>query len=181
MVPATRTHSPACAGLAARLDGGELFSDLAASVAGGRVTCGALRRFPAGPLDPREQELLEVWRDGLTTGLRRRAVMRDEAGRDVARVMAVYLPSRIASVSALRSLWETDAPLGGALAALGVTRRSLGARQAADGAVILRSSGVLLLPGDDGDLVPVALASEALLRGALTRGGDYPRDLVPLS
>jgi hypothetical protein len=149
MASTAGTDSPALATPAARLARGELFSALAAELAGGPVVCARLRREIAPSLSPREAYLLEVHhgRSGLV--VRRSALLRGPAGA-VARVTAVYLPARIEDPDVRRALWESDVPLGVALGPLGVTRRSL--RVAG-----LRSAGLLLL-GD----TPAALAEEEL-------------------
>lgn len=149
MASTAGTRSPAAAAPAARLAAGELFSALASELAGGPVVCARLRRTVAPSLTPREACLLEA---GHHPGLvvRRSGLLRGPAGV-VARVSAVYLPTRIPDMGVRRALWESDIPLGVALGPLGVTRRNLGV-------VGLRSCGLLLL-GD----TPVALAEEELL------------------
>ena len=143
------THSPAPSTPAARLARGELFSALAAELAGGPVVCAGLRRVIAASLTPREARLLEAHRGDSGLVVRRSALLRGPAGV-VARVTAVYLPARIPDPEVRLALWETHLPLGAALAPLGVTRRSLSV-------VGVRSRGLLLL-GD----TPAALAEEEL-------------------
>jgi hypothetical protein len=167
MTTTAGTHSPALDHYLMRLDAGALFSEVAESAAGGAVVCANLHRTVPLALDEREHHLLESWRDGATAGVRRKAVLRASGARDMGRVTSVYLPQRLGSASVARELHTTDIPLGVALRPLGVVRRSLGARVVHGTPVSLRCSGVLLLPGEDGDLVPVALAAEELLSEVL--------------
>jgi hypothetical protein len=156
MANVSGTYSPALTTLVARLRDGELFSELAASLAGGPVTCGSLRREVAGRLSRREHCALQTSRDSQYLAVRRAGYLVAESGAAVARVGAVYLPARIPDQDVCRALWEGDVPLGVALAPLGVTRLSLRAWVNGDG--LVRSAGLLLLDG-----VPVALAEEELL------------------
>jgi hypothetical protein len=155
MAFATGTHSPAST-TARRLAGGELFSAVAAELAGGPVVCGELRQVIAHTLSPREAYLLEAHRGGSGLVVRRSALLRGPAGA-VAEVTAVYLPRRIPDPAVRRALWETDVPLGMALAPLGVTRQPVYV-YAYRGR--LRTAGLLVV-GD----TPAALAEEEFLPG----------------
>jgi hypothetical protein len=154
------TCSPALTTLLARLQAGELYSELAAELAGGPVTCGQLRQDAADVLTAREHWALQTYRGRQCLAVRRSSVLRGESGMAVARVSAVFLPGRVADECARRELADGDVPLGTALAPLGVVRRSLRAWVTGRGEV--RSSGLLLLP-DGAGLLPVALAEEELL------------------
>jgi len=154
MASTAGTDSPASS-TAARLARGELFSALAAELAGGPVVCARLRREIAPALSPREACLLEAHRGGSGLVVRRSGLLRGPAGA-VARVTAVYLPTRIGDPGVRRALWESDVPLGVALGPLGARRESL--RAWVNGRGEVRSAGLLLL-GD----VPVALAEDELL------------------
>jgi hypothetical protein len=149
------THSPAST-IARRLAGGELFSAVAAELAGGPVACEELRRVIAHTLSPREAYLLEAHREGSGLVVRRSALLRGPAGA-VAEVTAVYLPLRIPDPAVRQALWESDVPLGQALAPLGVRRKPV---YVFNYRGRLRSAGLLML-GD----TPTALAEEEFLPG----------------
>ena len=145
------------AGIAVALDGGEPLAELAALLSGEEITF-----CPDGGASP--WSLTAAERGPLRAqpgarGIRRRGTLRTGSGRDVARVIAVYLPYRISDEGALRSLRMTSAPLGAVLAPLGATRQSLGAMVIASGDVAVRARGLLSIAG-----VPVALAEEQVLR-----------------
>jgi hypothetical protein len=151
----TGTHSPAST-TARRLARGELFSAVAAELAGGSVVCGELRQMIASSLTPREGYLLEAHREGSGLVVRRSALLRGPAG-PVAEVKAVYLPRRIDDPEVRQALWESDVPLGQALAPLGVRRKPV---YVFNYRGRLRSAGLLML-GD----TPAALAEEEFLPG----------------
>ena len=144
-------------GIAAALDGGELFTDLAALLSGESIAFHADGPPCVWSLTAAERGPLRA-RPGVQ-GIRRRGTLRTAGGRDVARVIAVYLPYRIPDESALRSLHMTGEPLGSVLAPLGAVRQSLGALVIASGEIAVRARGLLSIAG-----VPVALAEEQVLR-----------------
>lgn len=148
--------------MAAWLDRGVLFTDLAKELTGEEITARVISRSPRSPLTAAEHRHLETWRDGLMAGSRREAWLMTSSGRKIARVSSVYLPGRIPDRSVTDALACTDVPLGRALYALGVLRDPLGAETLRGTDYVLRSSGRLLLPGPDG--LPVALAEEMVLR-----------------
>ncbi len=142
--------------IAAALQGGMLFTDLAALLSGEEITFHAdgasvfsLTAAERGPLRAKPG----------VQGIRRRGTLRTASGRDVARVIAVYLPYRIRDEAALRALHMTGGPLGQVLAPLGATRQSLGAMVIATGDIAVRARGLLLI-----NEVPVAVAEEQVLR-----------------
>ena len=149
-------------GIAAALDGGELFTELAALLSGETIT------FHADGV-PRVHSLTGGERGPLQAqpgvqGIRRQGTLRTADGRDAARVTAVYLPHRIKDETALRTLYMTNQPLGRVLAPLGATRLSLGALVIPAGDIAVRSRGLLSI-GE----VPVALAEEQVLRSFAMR------------
>lgn len=157
MSAATIIAPLAGAGIAAALDRGQLFTDLAARLTGEEIT---FHRAPAPPV----RTLTAADRGPLrakpgTQGIPRAGTLRTAGGRDIARVTAVYLPYRIPDEGTLRALHMTSKPLGQVLAPLGCTRQSLGAMVIAGGDIAVRSRGLLLIGG-----VPVALAEEQVLR-----------------
>jgi hypothetical protein len=150
------------AGIAAALDGGELFTELAALLSGQTITF-----HPDGPahvhtLTAAERGPLRA-QPGVQ-GIQRRGTLRTSDGRDAARVVAVYLPNRIPDEGAVRALHMTNAPLGAVLAPLGATRQSLGAMVIATGEIAVRARGTPPIGG-----VPVALAEEQVLRSFAMR------------
>ena len=145
------------AGIAAALDRGEMFTELAALLSGEEITFRPDGSPSVWSLRPAERGPLRA-KPGVQ-GIRRAGTLRAGGGRDVARVIAVYLPYRIPDERALRSLHMTSAPLGAVLAPLGATRQSLGAMVIASGEIAVRARGLLSIGG-----VPVALAEEQVLR-----------------
>jgi hypothetical protein len=145
------------AGIAAALDGGELFTELAALLSGEEITFHQDGQPHVWSLIPAERGPLRA-APGVQ-GIRRQGTLRTASGRDAARVTAIYLPYRIGDEGALRALYMTNAPLGQVLAPLGATRLSLGAMVITDGDIAVRSRGLLSIAG-----VPVALAEEHVLR-----------------
>jgi hypothetical protein len=145
------------AGLVGALECGMLFTDLAALLSGEKIV---FRRDGASPvcsLTAAERGPLRA-KPGVQ-GIRRRGTLRTASGRDVARVIAVYLPYRIRDEAALRALCMTGEPLGQVLAPLGATRQSLGAMAVTAGDIAVRARGLLLI-----NQVPVAVAEEQVLR-----------------
>jgi len=145
------------AGIAAALDGGELFTELAARLSGEEITFRRDGPSPVWSLTAAERGPLRA-QPGVQ-GIRRRGVLRTGSGRNVARVIAVYLPYRIPDEGALRALYMTSEPMGAVLAPLGATRQPLGAMVLFSGEIAVRSRGLLLIGG-----VPVALAEEQVMR-----------------
>jgi hypothetical protein len=149
-------------GIAAALDGGELFTELAELLSGQTITFQADGPAHVHSLTAAERGPLRA-QPGVQ-GIRRRGTLRTGGGRDAARVVAVYLPNRIPDAGALRALHMTNAPLGAVLAPLGATRQSLGAMVIATGEIAVRARGLLSIGG-----VPVALAEEQVLRSFAMR------------
>jgi hypothetical protein len=145
------------AGIAAALDGGELFTELAALLSGQTIAFHADGTPHVHSLTDAERGPLRAWPG--VQGIRRQGTLRTSGGRDVARVVVVYLPNRIPDEGALRALNMTGEPLGAVLAPLGATRQSLGAMVIATGEIAVRARGLLSIGG-----VPVALAEEQVLR-----------------
>ena len=146
------------AGIAAALDGGELFTELAALLSGEEITFRADGTPHVHSLTDAERGPLRAAR-GVQGILRRGTLRTGTSGRDVAQVVAVYLPNRIPDERALRALHMTSQPLGQVLAPLGATRQSLGAMVVDDDEYAVRARGLVLIGG-----VPVALAEEQVLR-----------------
>jgi len=145
------------AAIAAALDRGQLFTDLAARLTGEEITFHRAASPPVCTLTAAERGPLRA-KPG-TQGIPRTGILRTAGGRDIARVTAVYLPYRIPDEAALRSLYMTSTPMGTVLAPLGCTRQSLGAMIITTGDIAVRSRGLLLIGG-----VPVALTGEQVLR-----------------
>lgn len=150
------------ADIAAYLDRGMLFTDMARLVSGEEITARVTSRTGRSPLTPDEHRHLESWRDGSAAGARREGELVTGSGRQVARVSSVYLTGRIPDPSVIMTLQCTDIPLGRALYGLEVRREPLESETMAEGPYVLRSRGRLLLHGPDG--LPVALAEELVLR-----------------
>lgn len=144
-------------GIAAALDGGDLFTELAELLSGQTISFHADGPAHVWSLTTAERGPLRA-QPGVQ-GIRRQGTLRTGDGRDAARVVAVYLPNRIPDEGALRSLHMTSSPLGAVLAPLGATRQSLGAMVIASGEIAVRARGLLSIAG-----VPVALAEEQVLR-----------------
>lgn len=145
------------ASIAAALDTGILFTELAAEITGEKITYQPHSPASVWSLRPAERGPLRA-QPGVQ-GIRRHGTLRTAGGREIAQVTAVYLPYRIPDESTLRALHMTNEPLGQVLAPLGVTRQSLGAMVITTGGIAVRARGLLLLGG-----VPVALAVEQVLR-----------------
>jgi hypothetical protein len=145
------------ASIAAALQGGALFSELACLLSGEEIVFRRDGVSPVCSLTAAERGPLQA-KPGVQ-GVRREGALRTASGREVARVTSVYLQYRIDDEAAVRALQMTGEPLGVVLARLGATRQSLGAMAVTDGDIAVRSRGLLLIGG-----VPVALAEERVLR-----------------
>lgn len=148
--------------MAAHLDQGMLFTDLAQLMTGEEITARVTSRTGRSPLSPDEHRHLESWRDSSAAGARREGELVTSGGRRVARVCSVYLPDRIPDPSVIMTLQCTDVPLGRALFGLGPRRETLESESLPKGPYAFRSRGLLVLPGCDA--WPVAMAEELVLR-----------------
>jgi hypothetical protein len=154
--PASPAPLPGAA-IAAALNGGEMFTDLAALLSGEEIRFHADGAAHVCTLTRDERSPL-IAAPGVQ-GIRRTGILRTGSGRDVARVTSVYLANRVDSEAALRELYMTGAPLGQVLAPLGAVRRSLGAMVITEGVIAVRSRGLLSI-----GRIPVALAEEEVFR-----------------
>lgn len=154
--------------IAAELRRGELFTDIASRLAGGReITAEVWQRSGPEPMSGEERRLMETWRDHETCCHRRTGLLRAEGGQVVAYVSAAWIPGRLPP-GVQPALDQTDVPLGRALAAARAVRECLRAMVVSDSRMAVRSYGRLLLPDETGsDLIPVALAWEEIPGGVL--------------
>jgi hypothetical protein len=146
--------------LARRLAGGELFTELAAEIAGGPVSARVVRE-PGSYLLARERELLmAVTAD---QAARRRGELRTAGGnRLAARVTSVVIPARFPP-DAVDELGDTDTPLGAVMKRLGGWREPLWTWPFCNEDVVINSGARLWLPSAAGR-VPVGLATELVMR-----------------
>lgn len=148
--------------VAAQLRRGELFTDIAAKLSGQEITAEVWQRSGPEPMSGEERRLMESWRDHADICHRRTGLLRTTGGQAVAYVSSMWLPYRLPP-GVQPALMTTDVPLGRSLAAAGVVRECLFARQVSDRGIAVRSYGRLLLPDETGDgMVPVALAWEEI-------------------
>jgi hypothetical protein len=154
------------------LEQGMLFTDVAAKFSGCDI---AFEVCPGGRqvtgLDCERRRALQSWRDGVSWGVQRRGRYL-AGGVVVANVWSLYLPSRL-SPGARAALQYTDEPLGPVVRGDGGWREHGSAREVRDRGAIVRSQGLLVVPGP-GTSVPVALVWEEalaqLLAGARAPG-----------
>lgn len=153
--------------LAGQLRRGELFTDIAAKLAGQEITAEVWERTGPEPMSGEERRLMEAWRDGADICHRRTGLLRTADGQAMAYVSSMWLPYRLPP-GVQPALMTSDIPLGRSLAAAGVVRECLFAREVSDRGIAVRSRGRLLLPSEGGDdMVPVALAWEEIPESAL--------------
>jgi hypothetical protein len=155
--------------IAAWLDRGMLFTDIARDLSGEEIVSEITSREGRSVLRPGEHRHLETWRDDIPAGYRRDGMLRTSSGAPVARITSVFLPERIPDRFAVETLQSTNMPLGRALFALGVHRETLTAQTLDSGPYVLHAAGRLLIPAHGG-LVPVALAEERVFRDFAVRG-----------
>lgn len=153
--------------LARRMAAGELFTRIAADLAGEEISARVVRDGMSG-MTPGERKHLVSHLDGRMRCLRRRGELRTARGsRLAARVTSLVIPGRVREAGgedALRELEVSDKPLGAVLGPLGLVREPLWTWPYCSDNVVINSCARLWLPGSNGVSVPVGLATEKVMR-----------------
>ena len=158
----TDTHPVAV--LARKLAAGNLFTSLAAKLAGEPISARVVRDGRTTMTSAERDQLMTIL-DGSRLAMRRRGELRTaQTGKLCARVTSMIIPSRVWDREALRELEETDVPLGAVLERLGGWREPLWTWPFCSDDVVINSCGRLWLPTMSGGRIPVGLATEQVLR-----------------
>lgn len=152
--------------LSHRLAGGELFTALAAEIAGEPISARVVRDG-ASKMTSSERDWTQARTDGsgLANVLRRRGELRTAStGKLAARVTSMLIPRRVRDEDALRILATTDKPVGEVLGPLGLRRELLWLWPYCSTDVVLNVGARLWLPGPRDTEQPAGIATEQVCR-----------------